>query len=140
MASRVAITEAIRRLRGTWRSDRKKTMSRWVFPKRLADEKRRFWASIFGKNVWRFTTENVYGTFEDQRSVSRYKVLWADQWSAVVLFRDGKEQRVHHIFFDGDWFYLLAGRDNVEYFKRATPNRGFESGRAKEPRAAQRGR
>jgi hypothetical protein len=105
-------------------------MSRWVFPKRIASAKLKFWASIFGKNTWRFTPTQVYGEFEGRRFVSKLRVLWADDWSAVVLFRDAEAERVHHIHFDGDWFYLLAGRDNVEYFHRVTLNRQLQPTRS----------
>src|SRR5271154_6690323 len=109
---------AIRRLKGTWRSDAKKTMSRWVFPKRIARQKFKVWQTMFGKTELRFTPTRVYRTFESLSSVGTHKVLWADEWSAVVLFRDREREHVHHIHFDGDWFYLLAGRDIVEYFRR----------------------
>ena len=93
-------------------------MSRWVFPKRIARDRMKFWRSMFGKMQWRFTPSRVYTEFEGRQSVSIFKVLWADEWSAVVLFRNDEGERVHYIFFDGEWFYLLAARDNVEYFRR----------------------
>jgi hypothetical protein len=118
MSKRTAVAATIRRLKGTWKSDDNKTMSRWVFPKRIARNKFKVWQTMFGHNEWRFTPTRVHGEFEDLRSVATYKVLWANEWSAVLLFRTKEKQYVHHLHFDGDWFYLLAGRDIVEYFKR----------------------
>jgi hypothetical protein len=118
MSNRKAEIATIRRLKGAWKSDAKKTGSRWIFPKRIARQKFKVWQTMFGHNEWRFTPTRVYGRFEDRRSIAKYKVLWADEWSAVPLFETKEKQYVHHLHFDGDWFFLLAGRDIVEYFKR----------------------
>jgi len=103
MSQPKAEAAAIRRLKGRWRSDSERTMSRWIFPKRIARNKFKVWQTMFGHNEWRFTPTRVYGKFEDQRSVAMFKVLWADEWSAVLLFSTKEKQHVHHIHFDGDW-------------------------------------
>lgn len=113
------IETARRKLKGKWQSDSKKTMSRWVFPKRIAGARLKFWKSVFGKNEWRFTATRVYGDFEGRKSISRYRILWADEWSAVIAFERESGEKIHHLFFDEPWFYFLAGRDIVEYFRRA---------------------
>jgi hypothetical protein len=119
MTSRSAhIAAAMRKLNGRWRSDAKKTMSRWVFPKRLAGSRLKVWKSVFGKNEWRFTPTRIYGSFEGRKSVSKYRILWADEWSAVLLLHNESHERVYHIHFDEPWFYFLAGRDICEYFRR----------------------
>lgn len=94
-------------------------MSEWTFPKVIASIKLRWFASIFGKNTWRFTATKCYSQFEDQKTVEPYRILWADDWSAVVVFGRGKKQTCHHLFFEDHYFYLAAGRaGNVEYFKK----------------------
>ena len=117
------IVAAIRRLKGRWRSDAKKTMSRWVFPKRIAGARMKMWKQLFGKNEWRITATRIYGEFEGNKSVSTYRVIWADEWSAMLVLRDSSGERAYHVFFDEPWFYLLAGRDIVEYFRRVPVQR-----------------
>ena len=119
------IAAASRRLRGTWRSDKKKTESRWVFPKKMAGARLRIWKTMFGKNEWRFTANRVYGRFEGQRSAAPYRVLWANEWTAILAFGKGNSERAFEINFDDKWFYLLAGRDIVEYFRRV-PNKRMQ--------------
>lgn len=120
------IDAAVRRLKGTWRSDKKKTESRWVFPKRIAGKRLGLWKSMFGKNEWRFAKNHVHVTFEGVRSSAPYRVLWADEWSAIPVLGRGRTERAYHVHFDGQWFYILAGRDIVEYFRRV-PNKRLRS-------------
>ena len=61
-----------------------------------------------------------------------YKVIWADERSAVVLFGSGAKQSCHHLFFDGIHFYFVAGHaGNAEYFRKVRPNNRME--RPREP-------
>jgi len=62
-------------------------MSRWVFPKRLAGKRLKTWKELFGKNEWRITSTRIHGNFEGHKSVATYRILWADEWSAVLLVR-----------------------------------------------------
>ncbi|MDR2637563.1 MAG: hypothetical protein LBB55_04425 [Zoogloeaceae bacterium] len=118
MSNTQYIAEARKRLLGTWHSDAERTMSEWVFPKRLAAKRYKWFKSIFGKNTWRFTDTHCTDEFEGENIVSTYRILWADEWSAVVVPGKGKKQTCHHLFFDGEHFYFSAGRaGNVEYFK-----------------------
>lgn len=113
------IDNAYRKLLGTWRSDQEKTVQNWVFPKRLAAQRLKAFHSIFGKNTWRFTKQFCFAEFEGLKSRARYEILWAGDSSAVVLFRHKDSEFCHHLFFEGDYFYLSAGKaGNVEYFKR----------------------
>ena len=118
MSQRKAIAAAIRHLKGTWKSDRAKTESRWVFPKKMAQRRFKTWKTIFGKARWRFTQTHLYAEYEGHRTVAAYKVLWADECSAVLLIHGADRDRIHHVHFDDRWIYLLAARDIVEYFKR----------------------
>jgi len=111
-------------------------MAQWMFPKRLAAKKRRWFASIFGKNTWRFGPKVCASTFEDRTSVEPYQILWASEHSAVVLFKHKEADSCHHLFFDGDHFFLVDGRaGNLEYFKRMPSNRSLNRTRASEARA-----
>ena len=94
-------------------------MKNWVFPKRIAAEKLRYFERIFGKNTWRFTPRLCFGEYEDTKSRTKYEILWADNWSVVVLFKEKDGETCHHLFFEEDNFYVVAGRaGNAEYFKR----------------------
>jgi hypothetical protein len=90
---------------------------------------------MFGKLELRFTPKRVYSHFEGHRESCAYTILWADEWTAVVVFHGTDRERVQHITFDGDWYYVLAGRDFVEYFKRVTPRRTSRSQRGARSRA-----
>lgn len=115
------IASARTRLQGSWRSDAEKTVSVWVFPKRLAAWKYKFFKSIFGKTTWHFSDKNIHGEFENEKSTTSYRIIWASERSAVILIGRGKNQQCHHLFFDGEHFYFSAGRTgNVEYFKKVT--------------------
>ena len=119
MNRRQWIDQAQKRLQGTWRSDAERTISQWVFPKRLAAKKYKWFKAIFGKNTWRFSGKQLHGEFEDQKSISVYRIIWASEFSAVIVIGRGVDQNCHHLFFEGEHFYLSAGRaGNVEYFKR----------------------
>ena len=132
------IKEARKRLRGTWRSDRTRTVANWVFPKRLAAKKYKWFASIFGKNTWHFGLKLCSSSFENRTAIGPYKILWANEYSAVVLFTDKEREKCHHLFFDGDHFYLVAGRaGNAEYFKRMPSNRSLQKRTRRKRRAAE---
>jgi hypothetical protein len=114
-----AIETARNMLQGTWRSDQARTVQNWVFPKRIASQKLAFFHSIFGKNTWRFTQQLCHGEYEGEKWRAKYELLWASEWSVVVLFHTKRGESCHHLFFEGEYFYLAAGRaGNVEYFKR----------------------
>jgi hypothetical protein len=137
MSQTADIQAAWKRLRGSWKSDRARTMAEWRFPKRLSSKKRQQFASIFGKNIWHFGSRVCKTQFEDRRTAEPYKILWASEHSVVVLFSNNRETSCHHLFFDGNHFYLAAGRaGNVEYFKRMPSNHAFKNGRAGKRRAA----
>jgi hypothetical protein len=113
------LAAARKHLRGAWRSDRAKTLETWAFPKRLPAAKRRRFADIFGKNTWEFRARTCITTFEDLRSVGPYRVLWADDESAIVVFGSGAAETCHQLHFRGEHFFVVAGHSgNVEYFKR----------------------
>jgi hypothetical protein len=119
MHSNKAIAAARRKLVGTWRSDRARSMENWVFPKRIAAKKLRFFESIFGNSTWRFTLTSCSSTFKKLKFKERYKIIWANEDSAVVVFTAKGKEICHHLFFEGKHFYMSIGRaGNAEYFKK----------------------
>jgi hypothetical protein len=113
-------------------------MSNWVFPKRLATQRYKWFKSLFGKNTWYFGKTRCSSTFDDQTYTSPYRVLWANEYSAVILFRNKDGDRCHHLFFEDDHFHLVAGRaGNAEYFKRVPSNQSLQRRTRRKRRAAE---
>jgi len=73
-------------------------MAQWKFSKHITAKRRREFASIFGKNVWHFGPKICTTHFEDLRWTAEYKILWANEYSAVVQFKNKQETRCHHLF------------------------------------------
>ena len=122
-----AIAKAKKHLRGVWRSDHAKTMATWKFPKGLASSKKQRLSEIFGKNTWEFRARTCITTFEDLRSIERYRVLWADEESAIVLFHGHGDESCHQLHFRDSHFFVVAGHSgNVEFFKRMPSNNVLE--------------
>ncbi|HEY4083020.1 MAG TPA: hypothetical protein VGM81_20235 [Burkholderiaceae bacterium] len=114
-----AIKDARRRLRGAWSSDKARTVQNWVFPKSVAAARLKTFREIFGKNTWRFARSVCYFEFDGLRSRAKYDILWADQWSVVVVFHLPDGERCYQLFFEEEYFYLAAGKaGNAEYFRR----------------------
>jgi hypothetical protein len=112
MSAATAIRAATNRLKGAWRSDRGRSIAQWKFSKPVTAKRRREFSKMFGKNVWRFGPNTCTGEFEDLRWTARYKVLWADDHSAIVRFRDEEGTRCNH-FFEDNYFYVAAGYPEV---------------------------
>jgi hypothetical protein len=113
-------------LLGTWRSDRRRTTSQWVYPKRLALAKRKRFEAIFGKLVVRFTAERRTNTYARKTTSRPYRIVWSregpvfPQLIVVTSYEDGESAQ--HIFFDSaDSFYVQGGKC-AEFFKRVAPN------------------
>ena len=137
MSIATAIRAATKRLKGAWRSDRARSIAQWKFSKPITAKRRREFSKIFGKNVWRFGPHTCTGEFEGLRWTARYKVLWADDYSAILRFTDKEGTRCHHLFFEDNYFYVAAGyAGSVEYFRRMPSNHAFKNGRAGKRRAA----
>ena len=140
--TRLVVKGVEKRLLGAWRSDRKRTVKHWVFPKRLAAAKRRRFEGLFGKLVLRFTPKFSYSEFDGEVTRCPYRVLWAGPSSCVVLYDEADGQTVQHIHFEYDHIYVLACY-NVEFFRKVTPNRALHrtaSRRASARRSAARER
>lgn len=115
-----AINEARRRLQGAWHSDKARTIENWVFPKKIAAARLKAFRDIFGKNTWRFARSFCHFEFDGQKSKAKYEILWADQWSVVVVFHLPGKEKCYQLFFEDEYFYLAAGKaGNAEYFRRA---------------------
>jgi hypothetical protein len=109
-------SKADRRLLGTWRSDRRRTLQHYKpGPKSTP---RRWWKfrSIFGKLTVRWTARRWYSDFEGSRTSAPYEVVASDETSVVVRGVDSKE--LVHIHFEGDYYWMAKHGTHCEYFKR----------------------
>ncbi len=64
-----------RRLLGTWRSDRRKTMAEWVWPRTMKVDRRKWFAGLFGHLRVRYTPRLCTWTLKEYRKRGPYEVL-----------------------------------------------------------------
>ena len=111
------------RLRGTWRSDRHRTLAEWRFTKRLTPERRRKFLGIFGKLRVTYTPTRIRGVFDDYRFTQRYEVLGSDSDTVAIRYEDTQvtgQWCIQHIHFDGSDRYWIALGCNREWFRRVS--------------------
>ncbi|MBI3149298.1 MAG: hypothetical protein HYZ17_12385 [Betaproteobacteria bacterium] len=106
-----------KRLLGTWRSDKERTIALWKYQKELAPETRERFENIFGKFTLRFTETRIYTEFEDTNDTVPYSVVARDSSSVIIAWHEEKERSLQHIHFEGESYYVLSGY-NVEFYKR----------------------
>jgi hypothetical protein len=102
MATHASKTD--KRLLGTWRSDRRRTVPDWRFAKRLSPEKRRKFLAIFGKLQVTYTRTCIRGVLRDYRFTQPYELLAADSDTVAIRYHDTQltsEWRIQHIHFLG---------------------------------------
>ena len=115
---------------GTWRSDRRRTLAQWVYPKRLAAERREVFEAIFGRLTVQFTRSRHSTIYDGQKHSGAYRVIWSREGPTfpqlVVVYGKGKDERAQHIFFDSPNSYYVQGGKCAEFFKRVPPNKSLE--------------
>jgi hypothetical protein len=111
---------------GTWRSDRRRTVAQWVYPKRLAAERREMFEAIFGRLEVRFTRTRHSTIYDGQQHSCPYRVIWSREGPTfpqlVVVYGRGKDERAQQIFFDSPNSYYVQGGKCAEFFKRVPSN------------------
>lgn len=106
-----------KRLLGTWKSDKERTIERWRYDKPLSNEKREKFESIFGKLVLRITETHYYGIFEEDNFSCPYTVVASDERSVCISQDFTGTQELKQYFFEGNYMYVLVGY-NIEFFKQ----------------------
>lgn len=109
------------RLIGTWRSDRRRTLSEWVDARRPTPKLRKVTADIFGHLTLRFTKSRLYSDFKGYRDVQEYTVVASDSDSVAIVHWDSllEERRIMHIHFEGRHYWVILGRGrNREFFRK----------------------
>ncbi|MBL0731202.1 hypothetical protein [Piscinibacter sp. HJYY11] len=106
-----------KRLLGTWKSDKERTIERWRYERPLDSVQREKFESIFGKLVLRVTETHYYGTFDEDKFSGQYTVLASDERSVCISHKLAGTQELKQYFFEGNHMYVLVGY-NIEFFKR----------------------
>ena len=119
-----------KRLLGTWKSDRRRTFSEWIFRRKPTPEKLRKLRAIFGKLQITYTRTRIRSLYHDDQQTRVYKVLGPDEESVAIGTKVvAKHIRIQHIHFDGpDRYWISLSGRNREWFRRVP----------KSPRAATR--
>ena len=118
-APRANALKTDRRLHGTWRSDKERTVALWKYTKDISDENRQKFEAIFGKLTWRVTHRRWEAEFEDQKWGGPYSVIAADKRSVVVSHPadPGEQAELKQYFSEEGYMYVVSGY-NVEFFQR----------------------
>lgn len=111
-------TKLDRRLLGTWRSDRRKTMSEWVWPRTMKLDRRKWFAGLFGHLHVHYMPQSFVWTLKEHRERVPYEVLASDEHSVAIL----SGGQIRQINFEGNHYWISLGR-NREWFKRIKPPR-----------------
>lgn len=108
-----------RRLIGTWRSDKERTVKNWHYTKELEPEKKERFENLFGKFTLRFTNTHVHTEFDSEKQVVPYTVVASDDSSVVIMWHEQGRSSLQHIHFDEQGYYVLSGY-NVEFYTRVS--------------------
>ncbi|HEV8067803.1 MAG TPA: hypothetical protein VGP76_08695 [Planctomycetaceae bacterium] len=113
-----------RRLLGTWRSDRRRTLQFYKPGPQSTHKGHGKFKSIFGKLIVRWTARRCYfefdGTrFDGERWSEPYEVVATDETSVVVRTAgvDGAPV-LSQIHFEGDYYWIAVSGFLCEYFRR----------------------
>jgi hypothetical protein len=113
-----------KRLLGEWKSDRRRTLKDWNWPKvPTAARKRKFYA-LFGRLKIKYTRTKLHTWMDGKKlDVQNYETLACDSQSVAIVCPTvlEPEGRIYHINFEGnDAYWISLSSSNVEWFKRDT--------------------
>lgn len=111
-----------RRLLGTWRSDRRRTLRELRFPRHVPRKRQEPLRAIFGKLRLTYTRSRIRYVLDDWSAVRPYEVLASDSISVAIRFHDelAGEWLIQHIHFDpkdADRYWVSIGFGR-EWFRR----------------------
>ena len=109
-----------RRLLGTWRSDRRRTLKEWIWRPGTTPKKRKFIADVFGHLTIRYTRQRTHSNFKGRSDSQPYELIGSDSDSvAIMSYVDWmQERRIYHIHFEGTHHYWVAIGRQREWFRR----------------------
>jgi len=113
-------TKTDRRLLGTWRSDRRRTLKEWVWRPGTTAKQRKFITDMFGHLTIRYTRHRMRSEFKGHRDSQPYEVIGTDSDSVAIMVYVGwmEERMIYHIHFEGDRHYWIAIGRQREWFRR----------------------
>ncbi|MET0551882.1 MAG: hypothetical protein ABW221_02520 [Vicinamibacteria bacterium] len=126
-----------RRLLGTWKSDRRRTMREVNARTDFSAKAKDFLGGVFGHLVLRYTRTRCHSTFRGAADWSSYRVVARDAYGLLLVSShpDEREERLFHIHFEGEDTYWVSQGSFREFFRRIeTPPRTV----APRPRQAKR--
>lgn len=111
-----------RRLLGTWKSDRARTFRHFRPKPNCPPASLRKLKAMFGKLTVRWGRRKCYTDLDGYRDVSNYEVIARDSVSVVVRLPDflSGEPRLHHIHFDGEYYWIPLSGGLCEFFRRVS--------------------
>jgi hypothetical protein len=132
-----------KRLLGTWKSDKRRTFKDWVWKKKLAPARRKFFESLFGKLRVTYTRGRVISSLRHRgwEQSQRYIVVAHDETSVAIVkygplqIKDrrkydaenlklaeemfGVHPKITHIHFDKQHYWISLGNGrNREFFRK----------------------
>lgn len=111
--------QADKRLRGTWRSDRRKTFQ--YYPdKSVSQAKLRKFKALFGKMVVRWGRTKYHSELNGQRWSTPFEIVASDDSSVVIRSHDSilDADALTQIHFEGDYYWVAVDGRLVEWFRR----------------------
>lgn len=110
------------RLIGTWKSDARRTAREIAARRDISAGKKARLRRLFGKLELRYTSSRCYSRFGDRVTVNRYTVVAKDARSvALVMSNPFAGNRIVHIHFEGDHYWIILGSGRVrEFFRRVS--------------------
>ena len=107
-------------LLGTWRSNRRKTVAGWIWPRgKKGAAFRRIMEPAFGKLTFRYTKKRVYWRFDRPKFQHvPYRIMWSNS-DTVFLVSGAKASETGSLlhFISKNEFWIHCGK-GIEWFKR----------------------
>src|ERR1044071_8010800 len=99
-----------KRLLGTWKSDRRRTIKELRFRPGLARKHREYLRASFGHLRIKYTRRQIHGTLRDYHFSQPYEVLASDAISVAIrsYYEITDEWLISHIHFHGDRHYWIS--------------------------------
>jgi hypothetical protein len=118
-------------IRGTWRSDRRRTIAEWRFKKFRSKSKRESFLRIFGKLMVTYGARRQTLQYDDLTFSNTYRVEARDSSTIVIrIFEDGEGPgHLQCLYFETPDLYWITVGWNREWFHRAPrkrPNKSLE--------------
>jgi hypothetical protein len=112
-----------RRLLGTWKSDRKRTMREIDARTDFTPKAKKFLDGMFGHLVLRYTRTRCHSTLRDSVTWFSYRVVARNAQGVLVVSidPDEREEALSHIRFEGENSYWISLGSFREFFRRVAP-------------------